>query len=173
MDAREMLLKEIEESAGNTIYTYVAHWAIVDRLEKRNTVIKIVVILLTALSAGGFFVSLLSKHSELSWIGALTSTIALGFNLYTLNFDLPELCKLHTEAANELWLVRERYKSLLVDFEDMDSVSIRIKRDELSELVDSINRKYPGTDRASFKYAQKNLSKYEFSDFEIKELLHM
>ena len=44
---------------------------------------------------------------------------------------IPEIIKQHIEAANELWEVREKYKSLLVDIDVIDETEIRHKRDSL------------------------------------------
>ena len=59
-------------------------------------------LVLTALTTGGFVVTLIEGISWLSFGGSLTSAIALGLNLYMLNFNLPNLIKSHTDAANEL-----------------------------------------------------------------------
>jgi hypothetical protein len=96
--------------------------------------------------------------------GGLTSAIALGINLYMLNFNLPDNIKQHIDAANALWEVRERYKSLIVDFDDIDILEARNRRDKLIQIVSEINKKYPGTDEKSFKRAQADIGKYEFND---------
>ena len=169
----EKLKDQIIEAAGNVQYTFIAHWNIVNRLEKRCWYIKIVQIVLTALAAGGFLTSLASGIPQLSWVGGLTSAIALGFNLYMLNFNLPDNIKQHTDAANALWEVRERYKSLIVDFDDIDILEARNRRDKLIQIVSEINKKYPGTDEKSFKRAQADIGKYEFNDGEAETVLNI
>ena len=47
---RKKLMSQISDSAGNVLYTYSAHWAIVNRLKSRLTGIKITQIVLTAFS---------------------------------------------------------------------------------------------------------------------------
>lgn len=88
-----------------------------NRLRTQQTVIKITQICLTALSTGGFLASVIAGIPELSWVGGFTSAIALDLNLYSLNFNLLTDIKSHTDAAYDLWEVREAYKSLLCDFE--------------------------------------------------------
>lgn len=61
------------------------------------------------------------------------------------------------DAANDLWLVREKYQSLIIDFDGMETSQIQDIREEIMHEVDQINRKYPGTDPYSFKAAQKAL----------------
>ena len=174
MDDKSGKLKaQITDAAGNVQYTFIAHWNIVNRLKKQYLIIKIVQIVLTALAAGGFLTSLISSCSQLSWLGGLTSVIALGINLYMLNFSLPDSIKQHTDAANELWEVRERYKSLIVDFDSIEIDIVRKKRDELIRAVSDINKRYPGTDEDSFKKAQKDIEKYEFIDGEATKVMNI
>lgn len=90
-----------------------------------------------------------------------------------LSFNLPDKIKAHTDAANELWDVREAYKSLLNDLDDLELDQIRENRDALTERVSQINKKYPGTDGKSFKQAQADIGKYQFEDGEAARLLHM
>ena len=90
-----------------------------------------------------------------------------------LNFNLPDNIKQHTDAANALWEVRERYKSLIVDFDDIDILEARDRRDKLIQIVSEINKKYPGTDEKSFKRAQADIGKYEFNDGEAEAVLNI
>lgn len=167
------LRDQIVDSAANVLYTYDAHWNIVNRLKCRYTGIKITQIVLTALSTGGVFASILTNVPWLGWVGGLTSALSLGLNLYSLHFNIPSDIKNHTDAANELWDVRERYKALIVDFDDLSKEEIRFKRDEISKQVGIINKKYPGTDEKSFMKAQNNLQNYIFKDGEAARYLHV
>ncbi len=163
---RKKLMSQVSDAAGNVLYTYVAHWTIVNRLKTRQTGIKITQIVLTALSTGGFLASVIAGIPWLSWVGGFTSATALGLNLYSLNFNLPSDIKNHTDAANELWDVREAYKAILTDYDDMTNEEIRSRRDELTQTVSRINKKYPGTDKKSFAEAQKSIDDYIFEDGE-------
>ena len=169
---RERLRNQITDAAGNVLYTFSAHWNIVNRLKKQYKGIKITQIVLTALSTGGFLASLIAGIPWLSWIGGLTSAIALGLNLYMLNFNIQEDIKKHTDAANELWDIREAYKSLLVDFDGLSDESIQRKRDELIAAVGKVNKNYPGTDEKSFAKAQMEIGKYTFDEGEAEKLLN-
>lgn len=94
MDENKTKLKrQITDAAGNVQYTFIAHWNIINRLKKRYHDIKIIQIVLTALSTGGFLASILVGIPQLSWLGGLTSAVALGINLYMLNFNLPDEIK--------------------------------------------------------------------------------
>ena len=167
------LYQQIIDAAGNVQYTYNAHWVIVDRLKTRQTSIKIIQIVLTAISTGGFLASIVVGIPWLSWVGGLTSALALALNLYSLNFNLPEDIKSHTDAANELWDVKESYKALITDFDDLTVEEIRTKRDSITQSVSRINKAYPGTDNKAFAITKKNLSHYVFEDGESAKLLHV
>ena len=173
MDSKEKLKRQITDSAGNIPYTISAHWNIVNRLKKRYTAIKTIQIILTALSTCGFLTSVIAGIPCLSWIGGLTSAAALALNLYMLNFNLPDSIKSHTDAANELWDIKEAYKSLIIDLDDLQLDEIRNKRDELNERLSQINKKYPGTDDKSFKQAQADIAKYQFEDGEAARIFHV
>lgn len=169
---REKLRNQISHAAGNILYTFSAHWNIVNRLKKQYKGIKITQIVLTALSTGGFLASLIAGIPWLSWIGGLTSAIALGLNLYMLNFNVQEDIKKHTDAANELWDIREAYISLLVDFDGLSDEAIQKKRDELTAAVGKVNKTYPGTDEKAFAKAQAEIAKYTFYEGEVEKLLN-
>ena len=170
-DMKEVIKTHMIEAAGNVIYTYNAHWNIVNRLKKQNKTIKVVQIILTALSTSGFLGAIFSGISQLSWVGGLTSAIALGLNLYTLNFNIEDdICK-HTDAANALWEVREAYKAAITDIELLSIEEARSRRDEMTKIVSHINKSYPGTDEKSFSKAQKEMDKYQFKPGEAESLL--
>ena len=170
---REKLFRQISDAAGNVLYTYDAHWNIVNRLKTRQTAIKIMQICLTALSTGGFLTSVIAGIPWLCWVGGLTSATSLGLNLYSLNFHLPTNIKNHTDAANELWDVREAYKAIIIDFDEMTNEEIRIMRDKQTQAVSQINKKYPGTDDKAFTKAQKNIQHYIFDEGESIKVLNV
>lgn len=167
----ERLKKQLTEAAGNVIYTYVAHWNIVNRLKIRFKIIKITQIVLTAISTGGFLTSIIAGIPCLSWLGGFSSALALFLNLYMLNFNITDDIKRHEEAANELWNIREGYRSLIVDFDDLSQEIIREKRDKLIAETSRVNKEYPGTDERSFTKAKKTIGNYSFDEGEAEKLL--
>lgn len=172
---RDSIKKQLIDSHGKVLYTYTAHWKIVDRLKKNYMRIIIVQIILTAISAAGIVSSLVTKVPSLGWLSGVAASISLGINLYMLNFNLPDEIKQHSEAANELWEIRELYSDLLTDFDVLDDESIRNKRDKLTKLISKVNKTYPGTDKKSYKDAQKALKEEEeqsFSEGEAERLIH-
>ena len=173
MKYRDRLKKQIIDSGANVVFTYIAHWIIINRLKKSYRKNKLWQIALMSFSTTGFVTSLVAEISWLGWAGSLVSAIALMLNLYMLNFNVVDEIKQHTDAANELWYARELYKSLLTDFDVLSDSEIREKRNKLIEVVNQINKGYLGTDEESFKEAQKKIGEYKFDDGESENIMNI
>ncbi len=97
-------------------------------------------------------------------------------NAYTKNYDLGESAQKHKQAANDIWLIRERYLSLLTDLA-MKEVSIdqlKTERDTLLESLHSVYVGSPSTTFEAYRKAQNALQAKEdmtFSDDEIDAFL--
>lgn len=171
---REKLKSQIKEAYGKVLYTYTAHHKFAARLIKRKNTIKVVQIILTAVSTVGFLATIITNQVLLSWLGGTTAALSLGLNLYTKDFNLQEDIQKHKDAADDLWDVRETYISLITDFDILNEDNIREQRDKLQDAVSKINRKYPGTDGRSYAEAQnalKNEEEQTFREGEVDELL--
>lgn len=150
---------------GRVVYTYTAHHKIQNRLERLNTGVKITQIVLTAISTGSFLATVITNQYLLAWIGGIASALSLGLNLYMKDSNLNSRIKNHKDAADELWDIREKYFSLITDFDDLQIGEIRTKRDEIQREWSNLNRKYPGTDRIGYKAAQQSLQNEEEQTF--------
>lgn len=154
---RDLLLTQIKEAHGKVLYTYTAHHKIVDRTKKWKIFLDWAEILITSVSAVGLLSGFITNETALKLVGGLSSAVSLAITLYTKNDPLQTAIKDHSDAANDLWLVREKYQSLIIDFDGMDTAQIQSARTEIMYEVDQINRKYPGTDPKGYKAAQKAL----------------
>lgn len=154
---RSLLLTQIKGSHGKVMYTYTAHHKIVDRAKKCKTILDWIEIVITSISAVGLLGGFITNETSLKLLGGLSSAISLAITLYTKNDTLQIIIKDHTDAANDLWLIREKYQSLITDFDGMETAQIQAARTELMYAFDQVNRKYPGTDPRSYKKAQKAL----------------
>jgi alpha-beta hydrolase superfamily lysophospholipase len=140
--------------------------------------IKLSQIILSAISTGGFIAALLGSGKEGALIGIIISTSLLVLTAYTKNYDLGELSQKHKQAANDLWLIREKYLSLLIDLtmNEKPIEKLQENRDELIEGLHSIYSGAPSTNLRAYRKAQDALKKYEdmtFSDEEIDAFLPM
>ena len=151
---RYKLESQIREAYGKVLYTMTAHEKQAKTLRLVDNIIKIIQIVLSALTTGSFLTSVIYDKQVASIIGAILSFVLLVFNLYTKNFTLIEDAKEHEIAGNLLWKVREEYISLLTDFEVLEDQEIVMKRDELQNRVYEIYSITPRTNAQSYKKAQ-------------------
>lgn len=167
---RNGLEVQIKEAYGRVVYTYTAHWKMVDSLGKRNRRIKYAQIWLSAISTGGFIGSIITNEALLTCIGGVFSTVLLALNLYVKDFDLNMEITKHSAVANALWEIRESYISLLTDFPNMKNEEICARRDELQAKSAEVYKTAPKTDSKSYTAAQNALKKEEEQFFGENEL---
>ncbi len=164
------LESQIQEAYGRVLYTMTSHDKQAKDLKKKDNTVKIIQIILSALTTGSFIGSVIYDKQLASIVGAILSFVLLIFNLYAKNFKLIEEAKEHENAANMLWKVREEYVSLLVDFQNIEEEQIISKRDELQDRTHKIYSSTPRTNEKSYKRAQKAIKEEEEQSFSKKEL---
>jgi hypothetical protein len=138
--------------------------------------IKLTQIVLSAITTGGFVAAFFGAGEIGSAVGILVSTTLLVINSYMKSYDLGEIAQKHKQAANDLWLIREKYLSLLIDLA-MGEKPIEIlqkERDCLLEELHSVYSGAPSTSYEAYRKAQQALKQLEdmtFSDEEIDAFL--
>lgn len=130
----------------------------------------------TAQATAGFIGAVLGAGKVGAALGMIVSTALLTLNAYTKNYDLGELAQKHKQAANDLWIVREKYLSLLVDLamRGKPLEALQKHRDELVEQLHTVYSGAPSTTFQAYKKAQEALKKLEdmsFTDAEIDAFL--
>jgi hypothetical protein len=158
------------------VYSHKTHEKCADILLSRLRAVKLWQIVLSAITTGGFVAAVLGAGKYGALVGMLVSTILLALNAYTKNYDLGELAQKHKQAANDLWTIREKYLSLLVDLRMSGKPleSLQAQRDGLVEELHSVYSGAPSTTIDSYRKAQEALKKLEdmtFSDAEIDKFL--
>ena len=133
-------------------------------------------ITLSAITTGGFIAAVFGAGKWGAAIGVVVSTVLLGLNAYTKNYDLGELAQKHRQAGADLWLVRERYLSLITDLRmgEKPLEALQRERDALLEQLHSVYSGAPSTSNKAYKEAQDALKKFQdmtFSDAEIDAFL--
>ena len=152
---------QIREAYGRLVYTYTAHLKRVERTTKWNKWVKYAQIILSAISTGGFIGAAVSNQNVATWIGGIFATVLLALNLFFKDFNLVEEINQHRKAADELWLIREQYISLLTDLSTLDENLIMQKRDELQIRTYEIYKQAPKTDPKSYSDARRALQSEE------------
>lgn len=169
----EKLYSQIEDEYGKVLYSYTTQIVEASSLTKKNRHLKWAQLILSAISTGGFIGMIVSNQHVLMWAGGLCSTALLVLTAYFKDVDFSSLQKKHLETSNKLWIVREKYLSLLTDFETLSDKEIKEKRDNLQEETSNIYDNAPVTSAESFSIAQDLLKNKEAQFFSREELNKM
>lgn len=161
--SRSFLEGQIRECYGRVVYSHKTHEKCADILLCRLNRIKIGQIILSAITTAGFISAILEEGSISAILGVLVSTILLALNSYTKDYDLGELAQKHKQAANDLWMIREQYLSLLIDIGmgKKPLEALQEHRDLLTERLHTIYSGTPSTTYQAYRKAQEALQKLE------------
>lgn len=176
IESRQILEAQLRECFGRVVYSHKTHEKCADILLARLSKIKLWQIVLAALTTGGFVAAIFGAGKTGALIGVAVSTALLVLNAYTKKYDLGELAQKHKRAATDLWLIREKYLSLITDLAmgEKPLESLQKERDALLEELHAIYCGAPSTTYQAYRKAQDALKKYEdmtFSDEEIDAFL--
>lgn len=167
---KDALKVQVREAYGRLVYTYTTHLKQVEQLTKKTQRIKYWQIGLSALTTGGFLGAVITNQIFMTWIGGIVSTVLLALNLFFKDFNLPDDIKNHRKTADDLWIVREWYISLLTDFDVLSEDTIMQIRDRLQNQTAEIYRIAPSTNAKSYASAQKALKENEEQNFQPLEI---
>ena len=170
---REKLKIQLKEAYGRVVYTYTSHLKFMNMLDKKHHRLKYAQILLSAISSTGFFVTIIFDKIILAFVSGIVSLILLCLNLYYKDFNLSEDIKQHRMTSDKLWLIREKYISLLTDINVKNIEDIVIQRDNLQQETGDIYSTSPKTNSKSYKEAQKALKSEKEQFFTSEELNKM
>ncbi|KDN25757.1 hypothetical protein MBO_01135 [Moraxella bovoculi 237] len=179
-DEEKMLEGQLREFYGRVVYTHKTQEKCADILLKWNSRIKWGQIILSALLSGGlislFLDGFVNYKKGIEFFSVLISTALLVLNSYTKDYDLGAIAQKHRQAATEIWLVREKYLSLLtaLHMKVLPIDEICNQRDKLMMDLHSVYTGAPSTNFKAYKEAQKALQEMEdmtFSDDEIDKFL--
>ena len=176
MDSRDFVEAQLRECYGRVVYSHKTHAKCADLLNSRLSKIKVWQIVLSSVTTGGFVGAFLGTGPIGAAIGVLFSTVLLALNVYTKDYDLGELAQKHRQSAADIWLIREKYLSLLTDLRvgDESIDRIRSRRDALLNELHGVYSGAPSTTVRGYTEAQNALQQQEemtFSDEEIDKLL--
>lgn len=167
---------QLRECYGRAVYSHKTHEKCADILLTRLGRIKLLQIVLSAITTGSFLTTIVGSGKEAAVIGVVVSTALLVLNAYAKNYDLGELAQKHKQAANDIWLIREQYLSLLTDLaaNSKSNEDVRAERDRLVVALHAVYAGSPSTTYAAYRRAQESLKHNEemtFSDEEIDAFL--
>src|SRR5258708_29290532 len=175
-ESRSVLEGQLRESYGRVVYSHKTREKCVDILLATWSRIKLWQIVLSAMTTAVFVATVFGAGQIGAVLGLIVSTVLLALNSYTKNYDLGELAQKHKQAANDLWLIRESYMSLLVDLamRERPLEALQEQRDQLVQQLHTVYSGAPSTTFQAYKKAQqalKHLEDMTFSDAEIDAFL--
>lgn len=176
LDSRSILEGQLRECFGRVVYSHKTHEKCADILQSRLSQIKLWQIVLSALTTGGFIAAIFGAGEIGALAGILVSTALLILNAYTKNYDLGELSQKHRQAGTDLWIIREKYLSLITDLRigQKPIETLQEERDDLLEELHSVYSGAPSTTYQAYKKAREALKQLEdmtFADEEIDAFL--
>lgn len=171
-NSKRLLESQLRECYGRVVWTHKTHEKCADIIFKRNNRLKVLQIILSALTTSGLAVTLFGDCFWVKIVSAIISAVLLLLNMYLKDNDLGSIAQRHTESAADLWNIRECYLSLITDLKmgDVSIEEIRNCRDRLQEKLSEIYKGCPRTVSKAYKEATDALKLNEeltFADEEI------
>lgn len=172
----EVLEAQIRELFGRAVWTHKTQEKCADILNSRNHTIKVIQIVLSALTTTGILITVFGDNDTMGIVSALVSTALLILTTYTKNYNLGQIAQKHSDAAVKLWNIRESYLSLLTDIRagTISEDVVRKQRDALQKELFGIYKGAERTINKAYTEASKALKQNEeltFSDEEIDNFL--
>lgn len=174
MSYRDDLKTQIRDAYGKLVYSYTCHWEHMNRVEKNYSCLRNMEVISTAITATGVISALVTSARCLMIISAIFSALSLVVTLLLKSNNYDEQMIKHRKTADDLWLIREEYISLLTDFNRLSDEEIAEKRDGLMRRSSVVYSSELPTDSKDYENAQRKLKNEEyqyFSDDEINKML--
>ncbi|MBA4056404.1 MAG: hypothetical protein C0490_16940 [Marivirga sp.] len=172
-----MLESQVRELYARVVWSHKTQEKCADILLARHRRLKFWQILLSAATTTGILVTIFGDMPLVSIASAILSSILFGLNAYSKDYDLGEIAEKHSNAANDMWDIREKYLSLLTDLkaETLSIQQVQTIRDSIQVSLAQIYKGAPRTISEAYKQATnglKKLGEMTFNDDEIDSLLH-
>lgn len=171
-NSKQLLEAQIRECYGRIVWSHKTQEKCADIILKRNNLLKWMQIVLSTLTTTGLVVTIFGDVLWVKITSAIISAALLLLNTYLKSKDLGAIAQQHSDAAADIWNIRESYLSLITDLNigDVDVEDIRIRRNKLQEELATIYKRSPRTIPKAYNEATKALKLNEemtFSDEEI------
>ena len=171
-----ILESQLRENYGKIVYSHKTQEKCADILQKKNNILKSIQIILSAIITTGLLIRIFKGQDWALIISTILSAIQFGLITFLKDSVLGETIQKHSNAALELWNIRENYLSLLTDIKSrsISITGIQNKRDEWQLQLLKIYAGSPRTFSKAYQAARKALQISEeltFRDSEINLLL--
>lgn len=167
-----VLEAQIRECFGRVVYSHKTQEKCADIVFKIHKNLKLAQIIISAIVTTSLLLKIFGDNQIALFVGAVLSTILFGLSMYMKDYDLGEIAQKHTNAANELWDIRETYLSILTDIKanQLSINQIINQRDDLQKRLANVYSGSPRTNYKAYKEASKALKLNEELTFNEKEI---
>lgn len=172
LESKQVLEGQLRECFGRVVYSHKTHEKCSDILVKRLSRIKFWQIILSAIVTSSFLFRIFGLAEAGFIIGGIFSAALLCLTLYMKDYNLGEEAQKHKQAADDLWLIRERYQSLITDLVigETPLKVIQQERDVLMEDLHVVYLNAPTTNSRAYTEAQNALQQNEDMTFSEEEI---
>lgn len=132
---RNNLKTQLRENYGKATYSYTVHNEMCNILLKKNNILKIAVIISSSISSFGFIGTVVHNAVWINLLSGIFSFLTLALTLYSKEENIAEIAQKHKKTADELWIIREDYISLLTDYDELAISEIQGQRHILQERL--------------------------------------
>lgn len=168
-DMRQKLRQQLIEQHGKIVYSHTIDEKEIFLILWWEKFRKIVSIILSAITVSPAFLSFFDDKKNWEILSAVAGVILLCISTYNLKTDNSSKLIDLRKSANKLWEIREKYNSLLTDFDDFNTEKIRNKRDELIQATSDIYSIRPKSSYCAYLLAQIAIKKMEEQTFNTGE----
>lgn len=167
-----LLEAQVRECYGRVICSYLAHDRCSEVLLNRLENVRLMQIILSSMTTAGCVGVTFAKSASAGVAGVVLSFLLLAVNAYAKSHDLGVLAQRHRQAAADLWLLREKYLSLITDLcIGEDAVDdLKARRDGLLDELHKVYARAPCTASLTRRHARVALSKSGEASFSDAEL---
>ncbi len=168
-------LQVIREAFGRVVYTHKTHEKEADLQLNQANWVKWFNIVLIAVTTGSLLSTIFTSNNLLL-VGAIASSLNLGFSIFQLSFNPEQKGAKHKQVASYLWLIRERYLCLMTDIisGSISKAEVILRRDSLINDLDLIYKSAPATSNKAYEKAREALQineEFTFTDEELNKFL--
>ena len=131
------VVDHVRLSFGQVVQNYIIHAKTAERLTAASWTARVAVLALLGVATAAAVGAVLAPNRPLQITAAVCAALAFGAYALHVALDVEPRVLTHRAAANRLWLIAERYRSLLAEIHDgvVDREEIHRRRDDLLQQV--------------------------------------
>ena len=122
--------------------------------------LKLALLIASSVTAGGLIFNL-AGYTDDAVVITISSILSVILGSVINIADFRSVSDSHKRAADELWKIREDYRSLIVDYDTLDDADRRDRRDRLSEKTGEVYSASPPTGCVACFLAERAIDKGE------------